>query len=99
LDVRDPADLARTRRDVLALEERIVRATGSAAELRLLGPSPEPPPSEPPPSDSPPSDSPPSDSPPSDSPPSDPPPSDSTPSDPPPSEPPPSSRDDRGVTE
>jgi multicomponent Na+:H+ antiporter subunit E len=59
LDVRDPAHLARARRDVLALEERIVRATGSAAELRLLTSSPESP-SAPPSSPEPPSDPPPS---------------------------------------
>ena len=42
LDVRDPAEVDRVRREVLAVEERIVRATGSAAELRLLT-SPDPP--------------------------------------------------------
>ncbi|MFK3980359.1 Na+/H+ antiporter subunit E [Micromonospora sp. NPDC050397] len=52
LDVRDSADVERARRDVLALERRIIRATGSAAELRLVespGPLSDKPPSEPPP--------------------------------------------------
>jgi multicomponent Na+:H+ antiporter subunit E len=44
LDVRDPAEVERARRGVLAVEERIIRATGSAAELRLLT-STDPPPS------------------------------------------------------
>lgn len=36
LDVRGPDPAARTRRDVRALEARIVRAVGSSAELRML---------------------------------------------------------------
>lgn len=46
LDVRDQAEVERARRDVLALERRIIRATGSAAELRLVespGPLSDPP--------------------------------------------------------
>ncbi|RKR90873.1 multisubunit sodium/proton antiporter MrpE subunit [Micromonospora pisi] len=46
LDVRDTVDVERARRDVLALERRIIRATGSAAELRLVnapGPFSDPP--------------------------------------------------------
>lgn len=35
-DVSGPADIARFRRDVRELEERIVRAVGSDAEIRLL---------------------------------------------------------------
>ncbi|MFI6759575.1 Na+/H+ antiporter subunit E [Micromonospora sp. NPDC050417] len=51
LDVRDTVDVERARRDVLALERRIIRATGSAAELRLVnapGPFSDPPASDPP---------------------------------------------------
>ncbi|WP_329108466.1 Na+/H+ antiporter subunit E [Micromonospora sp. NBC_01699] len=56
LDVRGPADVDRARRDVLAVEERIVRATGSAAELRLLaGPGPSASDQPPSPADGPPS--------------------------------------------
>ncbi len=40
LDVPGPAGVARARREVLALEERIVRAIGSAAELRQLASPP-----------------------------------------------------------
>lgn len=36
LDVRSPADLTGSRDRILAVEERIVRAVGSAAELRQL---------------------------------------------------------------
>ncbi|MFJ8685165.1 Na+/H+ antiporter subunit E [Micromonospora wenchangensis] len=36
LDVRSPADLTGSRDRILAVEERIVRAVGSAAELRRL---------------------------------------------------------------
>jgi multicomponent Na+:H+ antiporter subunit E len=36
LDVRDVEDLAKNRARVLALEARLIRAIGSAAELRLL---------------------------------------------------------------
>ncbi|MGC5017760.1 Na+/H+ antiporter subunit E [Micromonospora sp. DT47] len=39
LDVRRPEDLTDSRERILAVEERIVRAVGSAAELRQLSPS------------------------------------------------------------
>ncbi|MFJ6197144.1 Na+/H+ antiporter subunit E [Micromonospora sp. NPDC092111] len=41
LDVRSPADLAGSRDRVLAVEERIVRAVGSDAELRQLTTEPQ----------------------------------------------------------
>lgn len=40
LDVRSPADLTDSRDRVLAVEERIVRAVGSDAELRQLSTAP-----------------------------------------------------------
>ncbi|MEH0828967.1 MULTISPECIES: Na+/H+ antiporter subunit E [unclassified Micromonospora] len=40
LDVRRPQDLIDSRARVLAVEERVVRAVGSAAELRLLATDP-----------------------------------------------------------
>ncbi|MEV4629147.1 Na+/H+ antiporter subunit E [Micromonospora sp. NPDC049523] len=99
LDVRGPADVERARRDVLAVEERIVRATGSAAELRLLtGPGPsaaDQPPSAPPPSAPPPSAPSPSAPSPSASPPTGP----TRPSGRDGSDPPPSTRTDEGATE
>lgn len=50
LDVRGPDPVANARRSVHELEARIVRAVGSAAELRMLESSPEPDPTDRPPS-------------------------------------------------
>lgn len=54
-DVRDPADLQRRRQHVLTVERRLVRAVGSAAEVRLLAPPDRPAPDHPRP-ESPPTD-------------------------------------------